>query len=63
MAAIMMMAELGGRNVVNGSKMAMPEEGPIPGSTPTRVPMRLPTSAQNRFCQFRAMENPMTTSY
>ena len=45
----MMMAEVGGRTVVSGSRIAMPEAGPIPGSTPTRVPMSEPTSAHIRF--------------
>jgi hypothetical protein len=49
MAAIMMMADVGGRTVVRGSRIAMPETGPMPGSTPTKVPMKQPTSAQKRF--------------
>lgn len=54
----MMMADVGGRIVVRGSRMAMPDEGPIPGSTPMRVPIRQPTVAQSRFCQVQAVMNP-----
>jgi len=39
---------VGGKKVVSGMRMAMAEEGPMPGRTPTRVPMRQPISAQKR---------------
>ena len=58
MAAIMMIAEVGGSTVVMGSRIAIPEAGPMPGSTPTRVPMKQPTSAQKRFCKEKAVANP-----
>jgi len=55
----MIMAEVGGRIVVRGSRIAIPDEGPIPGRTPMRVPMRQPTSAQRRFTGERAVANPV----
>ena len=54
----MMMAEVGGSTVVSGSRMAIPETGPMPGRTPTSVPMKQPNAAQKRFCQVSAMDNP-----
>ena len=58
MAAIMMIADVGGSTVVRGSRIAIPETGPMPGSTPTSVPMKQPTSAQKRFCTERAVAKP-----
>ena len=54
----MMIAEVAGSTVVSGSKMAIPETGPMPGSTPTSVPMKQPTKAQKRFCHVKAIANP-----
>ena len=54
----MMIAEVGGSTVVRGSRIAIPETGPMPGSTPTSVPMKQPTKAQKRFCQDKAVTNP-----
>jgi hypothetical protein len=39
------MAGMGGRIVVRGRRMAIPEVGPMPGSTPMRVPIKQPTKA------------------
>ena len=58
MAAIMMIADVGGSTVVRGRRIAIPEAGPMPGSTPTRVPMKQPIRAQRRFCQDKAVTNP-----
>jgi len=55
----MIMAEVGGRIVVRGSRIAIPDEGPIPGRTPMRVPMIQPTSAQRRFVGESAAANPV----
>ena len=54
----MMMAGVGDKNVVSGIKIAMADEGPIPGRTPTRVPIKHPTSAQNRLTGASADPNP-----
>jgi hypothetical protein len=43
----MIMAGMGGRTVVRGKRIAIPEVGPMPGSTPTRVPIMQPTKAKN----------------
>jgi hypothetical protein len=42
----MIIAGIGGRTVVRGKRMAIPEVGPIPGSTPTRVPIKHPRKAK-----------------
>ena len=54
----MMIADVGGSTVVRGSRIAIPETGPMPGSTPTSVPMKQPTNAQKRFWNVRAVANP-----
>jgi hypothetical protein len=41
----MMMPPVGGSWKVSGIRMAMPAAEPIPGSTPTRVPMMQPIKA------------------
>src|SRR5574341_941766 len=41
----MMIAGAGGRKDVRGRRIAIPEVGPMPGRTPTRVPSTDPTSA------------------
>src|SRR3990172_6207017 len=58
MAASMMIAGVGGRKDVSGRRIAIPEVGPIPGSTPTRVPRTDPISAKKRFCGVRACPKP-----
>jgi hypothetical protein len=42
----MIMAGMGGRTVVRGKRMAIPEVGPMPGSTPIRVPIKHPRKAK-----------------
>ena len=42
MPAIMMMPDSGEPDRVTGSSSDMAEIGPMPGSTPTRVPMNTP---------------------
>jgi hypothetical protein len=54
----MMIAEVGGRMVVRGRRIAMPEEGPIPGNTPIKVPIRQPMVAHRRFVGVRADMKP-----
>jgi len=57
----MMMAGVGGKKEVRGRRMAIPEVGPIPGRTPTRVPRIDPTNAKRRFVGVKAWENPFTS--
>jgi hypothetical protein len=38
--------------------MAIPEEGPMPGRTPIRVPIIDPINAQRRFCKEKAVTKP-----
>jgi hypothetical protein len=54
----MIIAEVGGRMVVRGRRIAIPEEGPIPGNTPINVPIRQPMVAQRRFVGVRADMKP-----
>jgi hypothetical protein len=54
MAASMMIAGAGGRNDVSGSRIAIPEVGPIPGRTPTSVPSTDPMKANMRLVGVRA---------
>jgi hypothetical protein len=55
----MMMPEVGGSTVVSGRSMAIPEDGPMPGSTPIRVPIRQPIVAHSRFSGVRAVAKPL----
>src|ERR671927_372260 len=43
---------------VIGSSSATVSAGPMPGSTPTAVPRKQPSSAQPRFCSVSACEKP-----
>src|ERR1700693_2990283 len=43
---------------VTGSRIEMPDSGPMPGSTPTRVPTRQPRKAYQRLSGWKAMANP-----
>src|SRR5262245_55206484 len=54
----MMMAPVASSLNVSGSRMAIPAIGPIPGSTPTAVPMIEPSSANSRFCGCSATRKP-----
>ncbi len=54
----MIIAVTGGRPKVTGSNIAIAPGGPIPGSTPTRVPMKTPPKQQSRFKGSRAIRNP-----
>jgi len=54
----MMIAEVGDNMVVSGISIAIAEDGPIPGKTPTKVPTMQPTSAQNKLPGARAAQNP-----
>src|SRR5215213_2708159 len=53
-----MKAPVAGTWKVIGSSSAMVSAGPIPGSTPTAVPRKQPSSAQPRFCSVSALANP-----
>src|SRR5215207_4238755 len=56
----MIIPEIGSIRVLKmtGSKMATPETGPMPGSTPMAVPIKQPTSANSRFCGVSASWKP-----
>jgi hypothetical protein len=43
---------------VTGSRIEMPERGPMPGSTPTSVPTRQPRKAYQRLSGWNAMAKP-----
>src|SRR5687768_10906871 len=58
MPASMMMASVALRPKVIGKRMLMPDSGPMPGSTPTRVPMRQPIKAYQRLLGCSATEKP-----
>src|SRR5581483_3142962 len=45
---------------VTGSRMLIPESGPMPGSTPTSVPTRQPRNAYQRLAGASATPNPCT---
>ena len=43
---------------VAGKRMLMPESGPMPGNTPTMVPIRQPRKAYNSTSGWSATEKP-----
>src|ERR1700693_3425400 len=43
---------------VTGNRIEMPESGPMPGSTPTKVPTRQPRKAYQRLSGWKAMAKP-----
>jgi hypothetical protein len=53
------MADVGGNTVVRGRRIAIPEEGPIPGRTPISVPIMHPINAQRRFWREKAVTKPL----
>src|SRR5262245_24785367 len=58
MPAIMMMPASGVLDSVTGSSSAMAEMGPIPGSTPTSVPMNTPKKHASKLESFSATPKP-----
>src|SRR4029453_9084464 len=58
MPASMTMALVASRPKVMGSRIEMPASGPMPGSTPTRVPPRQPMNAKSSTSGRRATEKP-----
>src|SRR5262245_43118063 len=60
MPASMIRAAVGGRWKVMGSSMAMVATGPMPGSTPIKVPTMQPTKAYNKFWSESATFIPRT---
>src|SRR5215467_13541824 len=58
MPASMMSADTGGSVKVIGSSIAIVADGPIPGSTPIRVPTSTPMKQYQRFCRLRATLKP-----
>src|ERR1700692_3935211 len=43
---------------VTGSRIEMPDSGPMPGNTPTNVPTRQPRNAYQRLSGWKAMAKP-----
>src|SRR5882757_9619802 len=43
---------------VTGSRIEMPDSGPMPGNTPTNVPTRQPRKAYQRLSGWKAMAKP-----
>ena len=43
---------------VTGSRIEMPDSGPMPGSTPTSVPTRQPRNAYHRLLSWNATPKP-----
>src|SRR5436190_2044827 len=58
MPASMMSAGTGGRLNVIGRSIAIVASGPMPGSTPIRVPRSTPRKQNQMFCQERATLKP-----
>src|SRR5687767_9020191 len=58
MPASMMSAATGGTLKVSGSSIAMVASGPMPGSTPIRVPSSTPMKQNQRFCSVSATVKP-----
>ena len=58
MPASMMIALVASRPKVIGSRMLMPDNGPIPGSTPTSVPTRQPRKPYHSTSGRSATEKP-----
>src|SRR6476620_2535190 len=61
MPAIMMMPDSGVPDSVIGSSSDIAEIGPMPGSTPTSVPMNTPMKQYNRLIGNSAMPKPCPT--
>src|SRR4051794_33590629 len=61
MPAIMMMPDSGVPDSVTGSNSDIAEMGPMPGSTPTRVPMKTPMKQYSRLIGKSAMPKPCAT--
>src|SRR3712207_1781578 len=61
MPANMISALAGSSRKVIGSSIATVSAGPMPGSTPTAVPMVTPTSAHSRFPGVSAAANPSSS--
>src|SRR5262249_51342222 len=60
MPASMMSAETGGTLKVTGSSIAMVATGPMPGSTPIKVPSRQPIRQNSRLSGVIATPKPIT---
>src|ERR1700686_1842635 len=58
MPASMMIACVALSPNVTGSRIEMPDSGPMPGSTPTSVPTTQPRNAYQRLSSWNAMANP-----
>jgi len=54
----MMIAGTGGKIVVKGRRIAIPDVGPNPGSTPISVPTKQPMKLNNTFSGVKAVAKP-----
>src|SRR5215211_9175025 len=61
MPAIMMIPASGDPASVTGKSSDIAETGPMPGSTPTSVPMNTPMKQESRFRGWSATEKPCPT--
>src|SRR6478736_5503007 len=61
MPAIMIMPDSGVPDSVTGSKSDIAEIGPMPGSTPTSVPMKTPMKQYSRLIGSSATPKPCAT--
>jgi len=55
----MIVADMGDIRKVAGKRIDIAPIGPIPGSTPTKVPMKTPRKQNRRFSGSRASEKPV----
>jgi hypothetical protein len=58
MAANIIKVEVGSASSVTGNKSEIASAGPIPGSTPTKVPRTVPSKPNIKFVSVRELENP-----
>ena len=58
-----MRADDGATVYVIGSKSAIASAGPIPGSTPTSVPSRVPRSPKAKLVRVRALAKPSRSEF
>src|SRR4051812_15138007 len=59
----MMMEGVGPKPNVVGMSIAIAADGPIPGRTPTRVPMKQPINANKRFVGCNAKAKPFMRKF
>jgi hypothetical protein len=63
MAPIRMSAVAGGQPKVMGRRRAIPAVGPMPGKTPTTIPMTVPRIRARMFLSVKANAMPFTIRF